>query len=89
MKGIGEAGTIASPPAVINAIVDALSRLGVTDVAMPATPERVWHAIQEAKAMIPAPFDYEVAESVDHAVAAARLAARTRSSWRAGTGCSR
>jgi aerobic carbon-monoxide dehydrogenase large subunit len=49
VKGIGEAGTIASPPAVINAIVDALSHLGVTDVARPATPERVWNAIQEAR----------------------------------------
>jgi carbon-monoxide dehydrogenase large subunit len=49
VKGIGEAGTIASPPAVVNAIVDALSHLGVTDVERPATPERVWRAIQEAK----------------------------------------
>jgi carbon-monoxide dehydrogenase large subunit len=49
VKGIGEAGTIASTPAVINAIVDALSPLGVTGMAMPASPERVWRAIQEAK----------------------------------------
>ena len=49
VKGIGEAGTIASPPAVVNAIVDALSHLGVTDVERPATPERVWKAIQEAQ----------------------------------------
>jgi carbon-monoxide dehydrogenase large subunit len=49
VKGIGEAGTIASPPAVINAIVDALSHLGVTDLERPATPERVWKAIQEAR----------------------------------------
>jgi carbon-monoxide dehydrogenase large subunit len=48
VKGIGEAGTIASPPAVINAIVDALAPLGVTNVGRPATPERVWNAIQEA-----------------------------------------
>jgi carbon-monoxide dehydrogenase large subunit len=48
VKGIGVAGTIASPPAVINAVVDALSHLGVTDVGRPATPERVWRAIQEA-----------------------------------------
>ena len=48
-KGCGEAGTIASPPAVINAIVDALAPLGVSDVERPATPERVWRAIQEAK----------------------------------------
>jgi carbon-monoxide dehydrogenase large subunit len=47
VKGVGETGTIASAPAVINAVVDALSHLGVTDVQMPATPERVWTAIQE------------------------------------------
>ncbi len=49
VKGVGETGTIAAAPAVINAVVDALSHLGVTDVQMPATPERVWTAIQEAK----------------------------------------
>ncbi len=49
VKGCGEAGAIGSPPAVINAIVDALSGLGVEDIAMPATPERVWQAIQAAK----------------------------------------
>jgi carbon-monoxide dehydrogenase large subunit len=49
VKGVGEAGTIAAPPAVINAIVDALAPLGVTNVERPATPERVWTAIQEAK----------------------------------------
>ncbi|MBI2684518.1 MAG: molybdopterin-dependent oxidoreductase [Actinobacteria bacterium] len=48
VKGVGEAGTIASPPAVINSVVDALSHLGVTNVERPATPERVWRAIQEA-----------------------------------------
>ncbi|MEU3275090.1 molybdopterin cofactor-binding domain-containing protein [Saccharomonospora sp. NPDC006951] len=45
VKGVGEAGTIASTPAVINAIVDALRPYGVTDVEMPATPMRVWRAI--------------------------------------------
>jgi carbon-monoxide dehydrogenase large subunit len=49
VKGVGETGTIAAAPAVINAVVDAVSHLGVTDVQMPATPERVWRAIQEAK----------------------------------------
>jgi len=49
VKGIGEAGTIASTPAVINAIVDALAPFGVTDVRMPASPQRVWQTIQEAK----------------------------------------
>ncbi len=48
VKGVGEAGTIASTPAVVNAIVDALRPLGVQDVTMPCTPERVWRAIQAA-----------------------------------------
>jgi len=46
VKGIGEAGTIASTPAVINAVVDALGPYGVTDIEMPASPERVWRAMQ-------------------------------------------
>jgi aerobic carbon-monoxide dehydrogenase large subunit len=50
VKGIGEAGTIASTPAVMNAIVDALGPFGITDIDMPASPERVWSAIQEARA---------------------------------------
>ncbi|WP_203434034.1 xanthine dehydrogenase family protein molybdopterin-binding subunit [Jiangella asiatica] len=45
-KGVGEAGTIASTPAVVNAVVDALRPYGVTDVRMPCTPERVWQAIR-------------------------------------------
>ena len=49
-KGVGEAGTIASTPAVVNAIVDALRPLGIHDIAMPCTPERVWQAIQSAGA---------------------------------------
>src|SRR4051794_28473456 len=48
VKGVGEAGTIASTPAVMNAVVDALRPFGVNDVRMPATPERVWRAIQGA-----------------------------------------
>jgi aerobic carbon-monoxide dehydrogenase large subunit len=50
VKGVGETGTIASTPAIINAVVDALSPYGVTDVAMPAKPETVWRAIQEGGA---------------------------------------
>ena len=50
VKGAGEAGAIGSTPAVINAIVDALSDLGVDDIALPATPQRVWQAIQQANA---------------------------------------
>jgi carbon-monoxide dehydrogenase large subunit len=49
VKGVGEAGTIASTPAVVNAIIDALRPLGVPDVQMPCTPERVWRAIQDAR----------------------------------------
>ena len=49
-KGCGEAGAIGSPPAVINAVLDALKPLGVQDFDMPATPARVWAAIQAAKA---------------------------------------
>ncbi|WP_300607184.1 xanthine dehydrogenase family protein molybdopterin-binding subunit [Trebonia sp.] len=45
VKGVGEAGTIASTPAVVNAIIDALRPFGVSDVPMPCTPERVWRAI--------------------------------------------
>jgi aerobic carbon-monoxide dehydrogenase large subunit len=49
VKGVGETGTIATPPAVINAVVDALAPLGVTDIQKPATPERVWRAISESQ----------------------------------------
>lgn len=54
-KGVGEAGTIASTPAVVNAIVDALRPMGVNDITMPCTPERVWTAIQTAGANQSAP----------------------------------
>jgi carbon-monoxide dehydrogenase large subunit len=50
VKGIGEAGTIGSAPAVINAVVDALTPFGVDDVIMPATPERLWRLMEQAKA---------------------------------------
>ena len=50
VKGIGEAGTIASTPAVMNAIVDALAPFGVTDINMPASPNRVWAAINGGSA---------------------------------------
>ncbi|GAB5474248.1 MAG: xanthine dehydrogenase family protein molybdopterin-binding subunit [Maribacter sp.] len=46
VKGAGEAGAIGSTPAVVNAVVDALSHLGVTDIQMPVTPQRVWRAMQ-------------------------------------------
>jgi carbon-monoxide dehydrogenase large subunit len=49
VKGVGEAGTIASTPAVVNAVLDAVRHLGVRDIEMPCSPMRVWHAINEAK----------------------------------------
>jgi carbon-monoxide dehydrogenase large subunit len=49
VKGVGETGAIASPAAVMNAVADALAPYGVTDIDMPATPERVWRALEEAR----------------------------------------
>lgn len=48
VKGVGEVGAIGSPPAVVNAILDALAPLGVEDISMPATSLKVWQAIQES-----------------------------------------
>ncbi|MEO6955829.1 MAG: hypothetical protein ABI137_03710, partial [Antricoccus sp.] len=48
-KGIGESGTIGSTPSVQNAVIDALSHLGVRHINMPCSPERVWEAISAAK----------------------------------------
>jgi carbon-monoxide dehydrogenase large subunit len=50
-KGVGETGTIGAPPAVVNSVLDALTPLGVTHIDMPVAPERVWKAIQAARAM--------------------------------------
>jgi carbon-monoxide dehydrogenase large subunit len=49
VKGVGETGAIASPAAVMNAVVDALAEDGITDIAMPATPERIWRALEEVR----------------------------------------
>src|SRR6266568_1030605 len=49
-KGVGEAGTIGAPPAVVNAVVDALAPLGIDNIGMPVSPERVWRTIQDARA---------------------------------------
>jgi carbon-monoxide dehydrogenase large subunit len=49
LRGGGEGGTTPALGAVINAIVDALAELGVEHIEMPATPERVWRAIQDAR----------------------------------------
>jgi len=52
-KGIGESATIGSTPAVQNAVVDAVSHLGIRHIELPCTPQAVWRAIQEAKAGAP------------------------------------
>ena len=49
VKGAGEAGTVGAMPALMNAIMDALSTVGVAHLDMPATPERVWQAIRDAE----------------------------------------
>jgi carbon-monoxide dehydrogenase large subunit len=49
VKGVGEAGTIASTPAIVNGVLDAVRHLGVTQIEMPTTSQRVWRALQEAK----------------------------------------
>ncbi|MGX4708029.1 xanthine dehydrogenase family protein molybdopterin-binding subunit [Rhodococcus sp. DMF-1] len=49
VKGVGESGTIASTPAVVNAVLDAVRHLGVRDIEMPCTPMRVWHAVESAR----------------------------------------
>jgi carbon-monoxide dehydrogenase large subunit len=48
VKGAGEAGAVGAMPAVGNALVDALAPLGIRDVPMPASPERLWRAIRDA-----------------------------------------
>jgi carbon-monoxide dehydrogenase large subunit len=50
VKGVGEAGTIASTPAVVNAVIDAVRHLGVRDIEMPLSPQRVWRAIRDGSA---------------------------------------
>ncbi len=52
VKGVGEAGTIASTPAVVNAVIDAVRHLGVTDIEMPCSPQRVWRAVQSARGVV-------------------------------------
>jgi carbon-monoxide dehydrogenase large subunit len=49
VKGVGETGAIASPAAVMNAVIDALAEDGISDINMPATPERVWRALEEVR----------------------------------------
>jgi carbon-monoxide dehydrogenase large subunit len=53
VKGVGETGTIASTPAVVNAVVDALAPLGIKHLDMPLTPEKVWRAMRSAQSAAP------------------------------------
>lgn len=53
VKGVGETGTIAATPTIVNAVMDALGSLGIHHLDMPLTPERVWRAIQDARAAAP------------------------------------
>jgi carbon-monoxide dehydrogenase large subunit len=64
-KGVGEAGTIASTPAVVNAVVDAIRHLGINDIQMPCTPERVWKAITGAGSKGDAPTEQAAAPHFD------------------------
>ncbi len=51
VKGVGEAGTIASTPAIVNGVLDAIRQFGVTDILMPCSPSRVWKTLQDARSV--------------------------------------
>jgi carbon-monoxide dehydrogenase large subunit len=75
-KGIGEAATIGSTPAVQNAVIDALAHLGVRHIDMPCTPERVWRAVRDARAgTLASPWSEPPAVFADVVAAAAAAAA--------------
>ena len=59
VKGIGEAGTIAATPAIVNAVIDALRHKGISYIDMPMTPMRVWQAMEEAAGRGDGPRDTE------------------------------
>jgi carbon-monoxide dehydrogenase large subunit len=59
VKGVGEAGTIAATPAIVNAVIDALRHEGVSYIDMPLTPMRVWQALEEARGRGSGPRDTE------------------------------
>ncbi|MFO1149575.1 MAG: xanthine dehydrogenase family protein molybdopterin-binding subunit [Alsobacter sp.] len=82
-KGAGQAGAMAAPQAVVNAIIDALAPLGVEHVDMPATPQAVWRAIRAAAAAPPATAQ-ETPEAQTAAAAPARGSGVTASARRAG-----
>jgi carbon-monoxide dehydrogenase large subunit len=75
-KGVGEAGCIASTPAVVNAVVDAVRHFGVNDITMPCTPERVWNAIRGGSGGEPTQADamphFDPADTADRSEGAAQ-----------------
>jgi aerobic carbon-monoxide dehydrogenase large subunit len=71
-KGVGEAGTIASTPAIVNAVVDALRPFGVHDVRMPCTPERIWKAIHSREAAGDTPTESDAMPHFDEKAVADR-----------------
>ena len=91
VKGVGEAGCIASTAAVANAVIDALSPLGIRHLDMPYTAQKVWGAHPEREGrpgMIPAAFGYTRAGSIDEALGGSPATTARRSS-RAARACSR
>ena len=64
VKGIGEAGTIAATPAVVNAVIDALRHEGISYIDMPLTPMRVWEALEEARGRGGGPRESEQGQSL-------------------------
>ena len=87
-KGVGEAGTLGSTPAVVCAAVDALSEFGVKHIDMMLKPEKLWRIIQRgARVVIPMPFEYHRASSIDDALKAwRRRRKRQVRRWRAQPG---
>ena len=81
VKGVGEAGTIASTPCVVNAVCDALSGLGVKHIDMPLKPERVWRAMQQAQAsaqLEPQPNDTPSSSRAKRGISVSEKAARSK-----------
>ena len=81
VKGVGEAGTIASTPCVVNAVCDALSVLGVKHIDMPLKPERVWRAMQQAQAsaqLEPQPNDTPSSSRAKRGISVSEKAARSK-----------
>ena len=48
-KGVGESGCVAAPPAIYNAVLDALAPLGISGLSMPLTPEKIWRAMEQQR----------------------------------------